>query len=279
MRLEKKRVSVSRVLLVVCALVWSLITLYPLYITVLSSFKNNESIFGSMFALPKQWQWQNYMDALFGANILTGVRNSLFLAMGTTLLVIALALLASFAISRDGNKLTRISYLIFLTGVMLPVHTTIIPISRTATALNGYDSFWFLLLIYATFQLPQAIFLITGYLNNVSVELDEAAKLDGCSRMETLFRILLPACTPILFTVAILSFIYGYSELIFSVILLHSPAKYPVARSLLYFTGDFSVRMGPVFASIVVAVLPMIIIYLLFHEKVQSGMLAGAVKG
>lgn len=269
----------SKKILSIFAIIWAVITLYPLFVTFLSSFKNNEEIFGKMFAFPSVWVWKNYFDALFEAKILLGVLNSLFLATGTTLGVLLLVVLASFAISRDKNKITKVVYFVFLVGVMLPIHTTIIPISKTAATLHGSNSFWFLILVYITFQLPQGIFLTTGFMDGISRELDEAATIDGCGRLSILFRVLLPSCTPILATVAILSFIYGYSELIFSVTLLHSPFKYPISRSLMYFTGDYSVRMGPVFASIIIAVLPMVIVYLVFHEKVQKGMLAGAIKG
>lgn len=95
----------------------------------------------------------------------------------------------------------------------------------------------------------------------------------------TLVRVITPISTPIISTVAILSFIYGYSELIFSTILLNDKTKFPVSRALMFFTGERVTRMGPVFASIIVAVVPMIALYLLFHEKVQAGMVAGAVKG
>lgn len=265
--------------LFIFGVLWALITIYPLFVSLLSSLKDNEGIFGHMFALPKTFIWQNYYDALFEAKIFRGVWNSLKLALGTTISVCIIALFASYALSRDKFKFIKPVYLLFLTGVMIPVHSTIIPISKLAAQFHGSDKHWMLLLVYTTFQLPQAIFLITGYLNGVSKELDEAAIIDGCGRLGVLLRIMLPVCTPIISTVAVLSFIYGYSELVFSVILLHSPAKYPISRSLMYFTGDYSVRMGPVFASIIIAVLPMIIIYLLFHENVQRGMLAGAIKG
>ena len=120
---------------------------------------------------------------------------------------------------------------------------------------------------------------MTGYIKGVSSEIDEAATIDGCGMLGVLFRMILPLSKPIIATVSIISFVYAYSELVFSVILLSSPNKYPVSRSLMYFKGDYSARMGPIFASIILSVLPLIIIYLLFHERVQEGMMAGAVKG
>lgn len=261
------------------AWIWAFFTLFPLLITVLSSFKENNGIYGNMLALPKEWLISNYKDAIFSANMVRAIGNSLFLAVSTTLLVLFLGLLSSYAFARMSYGFLKPLFLLFMLGVMIPIHTTIIPISRIAARLSGYDRYWMLIFVYTAFQLPQAIFLITGYIRGINKEIDDAALIDGCSVLSFLFRIIMPIAKPILATVAIISFVYAYSELIFSVILLSSPEKYPVSRSLMYFKGDFSVRMGPIFASIVLAVLPLSVIYLIFHEKVQAGMLNGAVKG
>lgn len=261
------------------AIAWALATIVPLITTLLSSFKSNPDIFGGSLLLPSQWLFENYADALMDANILNSVWNSLILGLDTTAVVLVVSLLASYILARQKFFFIRPLYVFFLTGLMLPVHATIIPISKIAASLKATDNFVFIILVYAAFQLPQSIFLITGYISGVSRELDEAAIIDGCSLPGTLLRIITPVSTPILSTVAILSFIYGYSELVFSVILLNDKTKFPVSRALMFFTGERVTRMGPVFASIVIAVLPMVILYILFHEKVQKGMVAGSVKG
>ena len=109
--------------------------------------------------------------------------------------------------------------------------------------------------------------------------MDEAAIIDGCGDIKLLTKVLLPICKPIIATEAIFVFIYGYSELIFSLTLISSQTKYTVSRAMLSFTGNHTVDMGPQFAFVVMAMIPTIIIYILFHEKVESGMLSGAVKG
>lgn len=274
-----KKLKISDVIFRIFAWFWAIVTLYPLLVTVLCSFKDNNGIYGNMFAFPEKWEFANYKDALLSANMLRAIGNSLLLAISTTLLVVIVGMLASYIFARMKYKFLTPCFMLFMLGVMIPIHTTVIPISRIAANLGGYDKYWILVLVYTTFQLPQAIFLMTGYIRGISRELDEAAVIDGCSMTQILFKIILPISKPIIATVSIISFVYAYSELIFSVILLSTPDKYPVSRSLMYFKGDFSVRMGPIFASIVLAVLPLTIIYLMFHEKVQAGMLSGSVKG
>lgn len=261
------------------AILWALATLLPLVTTLLSSFKSNADIFGGALFLPTQWLFGNYADAVIDAGILNSVFNSLILGLGTTAVVLFVALLAAYILARQKFFFIKPVYVFFLFGLLLPVHATIIPISKIAASLKAIDSFPFIILVYAAFQLSQAIFLITGYIGGISRELDEAAIIDGCSLPGTLFRVVTPVAAPILSTVAILSFIYGYSELVFSVILLNDKMKFPVSRALMFFTGERVTRMGPVFASIIIAVLPMVILYVLFHEKVQKGMVAGSIKG
>lgn len=273
------KIKPFRIVTYAFAIVWALATIIPLLTTLLSSFKSNSDIFGGSLLLPTEWLFGNYADALVDASILNSVLNSLILGLGTTAIVLLVALLASFILARQRFFFIKPLYVFFLTGLMLPVHATIIPISKIAASLKATDNFPFIILVYAAFQLPQSIFLITGYISGVSRELDEASIIDGCSLPGTLFRIITPISTPILSTVAILSFIYGYSELVFSVILLNDKTKFPVSRALMFFTGERVTRMGPVFASIIIAVLPMVILYILFHEKVQKGMVAGSVKG
>ncbi len=271
--------NIPNKVLQIFAWIWAFVTLYPLIVTIFSSFKDNNEIYGRMFALPKVWHFSNYKDALFSANMMRAVINSFILAFSTTLLVVIVGILASYVFARMNYKFLGPLFMLFMLGVMVPVHSVLIQISKIAANIGGYDKFWFLILIYTTFQLPQAIFLMTAYIRGISRELDEAAIIDGCNSLQILFKIILPVSKPIIATVSIISFVYAYSELVFSIVLLSTPSKYPVSRSLMYFKGDFSVRMGPVFASIVLAVLPLAVIYLIFHEKVQAGMLAGSVKG
>lgn len=273
-----KRVDVS-VIVYVIAFLWAFIILYPLFVTLMCSFKTNNEIFGKMFSLPTQWVWQNYVDALVDAKMGRALFNSLYIAALSTLITIVLGSMASYVLARQKYKFITPIYLLFIVGVMLPVHATIIPINRIATYIGGSNSHWFLILVYTAFQLPQAVFLITGFMKSISHELDEAATIDGCSMIGVLFRIIIPVSMPIISTAAILAFIFAYGELIFSVILLSDISKFTVPRALFYFTGLHTVRMGPVFASIVVGALPMVIIYTFLNQRIQAGMVAGAIKG
>ena len=248
-----KKARIGRGAAYVFAFFWAFMTIFPLVVTFLSSMKNNVEINTGMFYLPKVWRFSNYTAALQEAHIGRAVGNSIFLSLGTTCVVTLVGIFAAYVLARKRKyKVTKHIYSMFLVGVMVPIHCTIIPISSLAGRLQAKNEYWFLILVYSAFNLAQAIFL---------------------------FTIIFPLCKPIISTEAIFVFTFCYGELVFALTLLSDEKKYTMSRAILSFTGNHSVEYGPIFACIIIAVLPMLIFYILFHEKVQAGMMAGAVKG
>lgn len=261
------------------AIMWMIITILPLIITFFSSLKNNSEISLGLFDLPQSWRWGNYVKANDIAHALTSISNSLMLGIVTTIAVTVIGMMAAYVISRKHFKWLKYVNLLFVLGIMIPVHCTMVPISNIAVAFNAKNSYIFLLLIYITFNLPQAIYLYSGYLDGIDRELDEAAIIDGCGDLRLLWNVLSPVSKPIIMTEAVFVFVYAYSELIFSLVLITDQSKYTVSRGILSFVGEHSAEYGPQFAFIIMAIIPTVIIYILFHNKVESGMLSGAVKG
>lgn len=277
--MNKKHLQIGIFFAYLFAILWGIMTFFPLYVTLLSSVKDNAEILLGMFSWPKVFRWNNYVDAVKIAHVIQAIGNSLFFALSSSVLTILIGMMAAYIMSRKRFKIKPIIFMLFIIGVMVPVHSKIIPVSMMATALRAQNTRWFLVLVYTAFALPQAIFLFTGYLNGVSRELDEAAVIEGCGDVSILFRVLMPVCVPIISTEAILAFIAGYGELAFGMILMSHQDKYTVSRAMLTFTGEYQTSLGPIFACIIIAVIPMIVLYIVFHEKVQSGMLEGAIKG
>ncbi|MBF9017581.1 MULTISPECIES: carbohydrate ABC transporter permease [unclassified Oceanispirochaeta] len=275
------KIKKDNILPTVFSILWSVLTLYPFITTLFSSLKNNDEIFGNMFAPPTVFRYQNYIDAITGARMDRAIFNSLFVTSITTVMLVAVGSMAAYTLARFRYKILNYIYVLFILGIMLPIHSTLIPLAKTVstTPWLGSNSFFTLMLIYTAFQLPVTIFIITGFMRGISRELDEAATIDGCGPVRILFQIILPLAKPGIATAAIISYLFVYNELIFAVIFLSKPVKFTISLAMLYFVGDRTMRMGPIFASIILAVLPMICIYLIFSERVQKGMTAGAIKG
>lgn len=275
-----KRRSWKKLILYAIAGVWLLATIIPLLYVFISSFKTNDEMYRSALNLPIHWEIKNYVVANELGHSFRSIGNSLLVALSTTVIEVIVAMMAAYAISRKRHIFfARYAYMLFVVGVMVPIHSTLIPISSMAASLGLKNNFAYLVLVYVCFNLAQGIFLFTGFLDSVSREIDEAAIIDGCSDFRLLRSVLLPICKPIIATEAIFSFIYAYGELVFSLTLISDPAKYTVPRAMLSFWGEFSAQMGPQYAFIILSVIPVIIIYVLFHNQIQSGVMSGAVKG
>ncbi len=268
-------------LLGAAAVLWALITLYPFIVTIFSSLKTNDEILGSMLQIPRQPVWENYRKALFGAKIAQTIINSIYLSGMSTLGVLLFGSMLAYVIARKNHRYNKIILIIFLTGIVLPIYATLVPLMKMVSKIDFLrpNSFYTLTLIYIAICLPEGLFIITGYMKGISRELDEAAIIDGCNTPQLFFRILLPISMPALATSAIIAFLTCYNEMIFALLFITDKAKYTVSIGLLYFVGKKIIDMGPLFAAIVLTTLPMLVFYMLFQEKIQSGMAAGAVKG
>ncbi|CAM3946494.1 carbohydrate ABC transporter permease [Paenibacillus alkaliterrae] len=274
------KLSPFRLLIYAFSVLCSLVFLYPLLFSFQNSLKDNTEIYSeNLFALPAQWLWSNYKRAIVEGHMDWAVLNSFLYAAAGTVLALILGLMASFVLSRIKFKFREAIYLYFITGLMIPVFSLMIPISRLIGTVNGFNNYVVLIVLYAVIELPFTIFLITGFMRGISKEIDESAVIDGCKPGTLLFRILLPLTMPAVSTAGILAFFSIYNDLIWNVLLISDRSLFNISIALMSFVGQYgSVQMGPTFASIMITIIPTIIVYLLFQEKVENGLSAGAVK-
>lgn len=261
------------------ALIWIAATTAPLILAVLSSFKDNAEIYLHPWQLPKSWDVSNYIRAIRDVGALQAIGNTLLVSFLTAGGVLLVALLASYPMSRKNLRWVRASYTLFVLAVMIPIHTTLIPISSLASIWKAKNQYWYLICVYIAFNMAQSIFLVSGSMNGISREIDDAAIIDGCGDFRLLFRILTPICKPILATEAIFAFVYAYGELIFSLTLISDSKMFTVSRAILSFYGDGDMALGPIFAFIVLSTIPSVLVYILFHNQIQKGVMNGAIKG
>lgn len=258
--------------------IWAVVTLYPLFWTIISSLKTNTEIFSDTFALPTIYRFEHYQIAFEKANMGQAVLNSLKISIPTTLLVILFGALASFILARFKFKWINYVYILFIVGVMIPIQSTMIPLVRTMNFVNGTNNYPVIILLFVAWNLPMAIFLMTGYFKGISRELEEAALIDGANPLQLLTNIFVPIGIPAISTAGILTFLFTYNDLIFSLLFINRNNLATVPIALLSFVGFRATEYGPTFASVIISIAPLLIVYLLFQERVESGLSAGALK-
>ncbi|MNH93566.1 Trehalose transport system permease protein SugB [compost metagenome] len=204
------------------------------------------------------------------AHIDHAVLNSFLYAIAGTCLTLVMGTMASYVLSRMNLKMNGFIYIYFILGLMIPVFSLIIPISRMIGSFNGFNNYFVMIVLYGTFELPLTIFLITGFMKGIHKEIDESAVMDGCGPFRFLFRILAPLAMPAISTAGILAFFSIYNDLMWNVILITDRDMYNISMALMSFVGERgAAQMGPTFASISLTIIPTVVVYLLFQEKVE----------
>lgn len=274
-----KKLKAGNVIYWLLAAVFSFIFIYPIYFTVISSLKDNNAIWNTMFALPSKIEWSNYVSAIFDVQILKAVLNSFIFSIGACLVAVVTVTMAAYVVARGLLKSSRFLKTYYLLGLMIPPYAMLIPIVQMFTNFHLREQYWPMILLYAGINFPMSFYLITGTIKGISLELDEAAIMDGCSTIGIVFRIIFPIAKPGIFTGAIMAFLAVYNELVFANTLLSNKTMKTISVRLLGLQGERFSSYGPMFAAIVLSVIPIMIIYILFQEKIEGGAMAGAVKG
>jgi raffinose/stachyose/melibiose transport system permease protein len=259
--------------------IYALLTLYPLIWLFISSFKSNQDFYGKPFALPSVWQFENFTRAWKIAGIGTALTNSVIVTFASMALTLFLGTLAAYILSRLQFKLKGPIMALFVLGMLIPIHSTLVPLFIMMKKMMILDTHWALILPYTAFELPVAIFVVAAYLTSVPKEVEEAAMIDGNGYWGIFFRVIFPLSVPAMATVAILAFLRFWNDFAFALVFINKQALKTLPLSLSIFSDGFGTDYSLTMAAMTIAVIPTIVIYLIFQEQIMKGMVAGAVKG
>ena len=274
-----KKITFSKIIITLFVLFWLVLTLFPLYFTVISSLKADKDIYKSMFALPSEFLFSNYVIANNVASIGRSIFNSIFLSIMSIALMMVCVVMSTYVVARKKVRGSNIIKLYFLAALMIPLHGALVPIVQMVSVFKGQNNFFVMIVLYSGLNLSLAFFLMTGYISGIDREIDIAAAIDGCGMMQIVFKIIVPISKPGIATASIIAFLHIYNELALGNVLLTRKEYRTISVALLAFKGDYETKLGLIFASIVITIIPIMIFYLLAQEKVEKGLTAGAVKG
>ncbi len=274
----KKKMTAGRVLMYVLLLIAAVIFAAPMLFTVVSSLKTKVEIFSEPFSLPDVIQWGNYVEAWTGANMSVYFLNSIIQAGATVIVLAVTSSMAAYVLSRFDFKCNKFLMLFFTLGMMVPMHTVLVPVSYMISALGLKNNIPALIMIYTAFNLPFSIIVVTSFMKGVNKSLEEAALLDGASYFQIYKNVMLPMTVPAISTISIFNFLNAWNNILFPLLFINDKNLKPIALGLLNFNGERGSDYGPLMAAIVITVAVPLILYLLFQEKVEGGLAAGAVK-
>lgn len=269
----------GKLLLNVVVWIVSLSCVFPIIWIIYSSLKTNQEFTMSIISLPKSFEFQNYVDALANSGLGRMFINSVFASMVSVVFIILFGFFAGYFLSRFSFIGRSLIYTLFLFGMLIPIHSLLIPLFIQFSQLDLTNNRFTLILPYVAFNLPLVIFLVENYVKSIPFELEEAAYIDGSSGNSTLFKIILPMCMPVLSTALVLSFLSAWNEFPFALILISDESLKTVPVGLSNFKTLYSINYPQFMAALVISVVPVILVYVIAHRKIIQGMAAGALKG
>ncbi|WP_041077854.1 carbohydrate ABC transporter permease [Thermotoga caldifontis] len=258
--------------------IYALIIVVPFAMMVLNSFKSMRELFMKPFSLPSTFRFDNFAKAWKFANIGTGYRNSLIVASVTVLIVILLASMFAYMISKYDFSFRRGMFLYTMLGLALPARLAVIPIFVLLRNLNLTNSLAGLVLVYASTNLPFSIFILKNFIDAVPNELCEAARMDGAGVGYIYYKLILPLVKPALSIVAIVTFVNVWNDFFFPLILINDRSKATITLAVSIFFGEYSIQWPLLFAGLTLSIAPTVILFLIFSRFFIAGMTQGAIK-
>jgi multiple sugar transport system permease protein len=253
---------------------------FPIYWMYNTATSTRDEVFGSgQDVWPHVERTGNILDVFSsGVPLLRWLANSAFVAVGTTVLSIVLAVLAAYALSRyrfHGRGL--LGFALFATQ-MLPEALLVVPLYALFVALGLVNNLWGLVLANTAFAMPVAVWIVKSAMDGVPYEIEEAARVDGCPRFVILSQIMLPLVVPSVAAASVITFFDGWNEFLFATTFIQDKDSWPASKGLSSFVGEFVTPLSTVFSAALLFTLPAILFFLLVQRRIVSGLTAGSVK-
>jgi len=274
---HKKKIS-DAILFAVLAIV-SLTYLYPLLWLIINSLKTDDELFANPWSIIPSFQLSNYSTAWISGKVGISFFNSVLVSLISVAVTIVVASMAAFALKRFKWKYSGLVLGLFLIGIMIPIHSTLIPLFMVFNRVGLLNRYISLVLPYVAFALPTSIFILSGFMASFPKEIEEAAIMDGCAMRGVFWKIIFPLSKTPIATISIFNFVNAWNELMFALIFMSDENKMTLPVSLTRFKGQYSTNWTIQLAAVVIMVVPSLVTYFFLNDKIIKSLTVGAVKG
>ncbi len=278
---RKKRIgsTIATVFLSILSLAW----LYPVFMILINSLKQEQSITtDAAFQLPSAQTFaglSNYVSAVESQGFLKSFGYSLVITITSVILILVCCSMCAWFITRVKGPVSKLVYLLCVFSMVVPFQMVMFTLSQTADALQ-LNTPWNICIIYLGFGAGLAVFMFSGFVKSIPLEIEEAAMIDGCSPLRTFFFIVIPILKPTLISVGILETMWVWNDYLLPTLVLDIRQYRTIPMLIQYFRGSYGrVEMGPMMACIALTILPVVIFYLVCQKYIIKGVIDGAVKG
>ncbi len=282
-RVEEKSLTITRNVVRIFLIIWSILIIFPILWAVASSLKTNLEFGTNAWKLPEKLQWVNYKDAWEGANFSKYFLNSLILSVGTVALSIIMTTTSAYVIGKFVHPVVKSIEIFYSIFMMVPQMLLLIPLLQMCKKMNMTKSnvVLFTLMITNALQgVPFYVFLLTPFMRSINNSILEAAEIDGANQFQSFITLVLPMIVPAIFMVGLLSFVGIWNEYIMSITFIKDSTKYTLSAGINELMNDAKTGETLKFAALIIAMLPILIIYAIFQKPLQNGLSSSdGVKG
>ncbi|MDZ5471694.1 carbohydrate ABC transporter permease [Bacillus sp. 31A1R] len=255
--------------------------IFPFVLLIINSFKDNGEILTSPFALPSSWSFDQFVEVIVAMNFMVTFKNTFLITSISTLLIVIFSAMAAYHMVRKPTKYNKLFFTILVASMVIPFQTLMIPLIYIYGAkLQLIDAIPIPLLIffYIGFGSALSIFIFHGFIKSIPVEIEEAARIDGCNTIQTFFIIVFPMLRPIAVTVAILNVLWIWNDYLLPSLVLNNEAVYTMPVMMKVFNGTYMNNWELLIPAILLTVLPILILYMISQRSVINGVMQGSIK-
>lgn len=279
MNTEKKKVGIGSVILLVIAISLAILFLYPVLFALISAFKSNGEILKNPVAFPSKFYLQNFIDLFQQSDFATAIRNSLILTIVSEAIIVCIVPMAAYGIERSESKITKIIYTYFLAGMMIPFHLYMFSLFKEMKMFGLFGNMFGPIVSYVAGSIAFGSLLYCSFLKGIPLEIEEAAKIDGCTAFQTFWKVTFPLLGPCTGSMVILNGLGIWNDYLMPYLVLPSGRAKTITVEIASFVGQYSARWDIVFAGTIVSILPALLIFCMFQKYFVKGIMAGAAKG
>jgi N-acetylglucosamine transport system permease protein len=258
-------------------MLWALLVIVPFLWALLASVKDSREIFGSPWDLPTEWRWSNFSQA-WERGVGEYLLNSVIVVTGGVVLTMLLGSMVAYVLARYEFRGNRLVYYLFAAGMMFPVFLAIVPLFFVVQGLGMLSTYHGLILVYVAYSLPFTVFFMHAFFRTLPTSVAEAAIIDGASHTQVFFHVMLPMAKPGLLSIGVFNVLGQWNQFVLPAFL--SPEKPVLAQGIATLLAQqrYEGSWGILFAALAIAMLPVVVVYLIFYRQIQAGLTSGTLK-
>lgn len=275
----KNKIKPSSVIILLVTIFLAILFVYPVYFAVISAFKSNGEILKNPLAFPSELYLQNFKDLFAKTDFFTAIWHTIFLTVVSEVLIILVVPLACYAIERHKSRTTKAVYAYFTAGMMIPFHLYMFPLFREMKVLGLFGTLAGPIVCYISGSVAFGTLLYSSFLKGVPIEIEEAAKIDGCNEFQAFWRVVFPLLGPCTASLVVLNGLGIWNDFLLPYLAMPSDQAKTITVAVYSFVGQYTARWDIVFAGTLISLVPALIIYVCLQKYFVKGIMAGAAKG